>query len=536
LLKIRFSMRFTLGATIVLMGVLGLALALTTGEIYQKQTLENQRTALEELVQISVGEQLHDLEDRARDLGLALQSEADFRRALSSGKHDVLVQQLQNQFRQYFVTANIIKLERLVVYDIDYHLLGTATAGAVAASSDASGCPTLIEHARLRSGAERLQSLAALCQNDHQARYAVLVPAGGLKPIGYIEVVTDPVPTLAHIETKLGFPVRIRDARDVVVYRSDTWPPPNAMQNVLVAEHVLSAASGEPLFKIAVMRNVAQLQQGLARTRWLVLTLAIASTLIGVILAFFVLEKTTLQPLNDLARQLRRVGSNMDHLGEQVEPSGIAEIRELGEDFNQMARELDQLYGSLEHMAFTDPLTNLPNRARFRDSLEESVRQYTLAHQPFALFLMDLDRFKAVNDSLGHQIGDLLLQEVSTRLRSVLRESDTVARLDNESIVGLEGKMVARLGGDEFAAILPRVSSIDDASAVARKLLLTMQDPFLIRGHAISIGISIGIALYPQHGADIDTLMQRADAAMYFAKNNQCGLAFPDTMQQVELI
>jgi len=266
------------------------------------------------------------------------------------------------------------------------------------------------------------------------------------------------------------------------------------------------------------------------------MVLAIATTLLGVILTLYVLEKTTLQPLNNLAQQLRRVGSNKDHLGEQVVTGGIAEIRELGEDFNQMARELDRLYGSLEHMAFTDPLTNLPNRARFRDTLEESVRQYTLAHQPFALFLTDLDRFKAVNDTLGHQIGDLLLQEVSTRLRSVLRESDTVARLDNETILGLEGKMVARLGGDEFAAILPRVSSIDDASAVARKLLLSMQEPFLVRGHLISIGISIGIALYPQHGEDIDTLMQRADAAMYFAKNNQCGLAFPDTMQQTELI
>jgi GGDEF domain-containing protein len=536
LLKVRFSMRFTLGATIILMGMLGLLLALTTGEIYRNQTLESQRTALAELVQISVGEQLHDLEERARDLGLAMQSEPDFRRALASGKRDVLTHQLLNQFHQYFVTANIIKLEKLVVYDAGYRPLSTAKAGGGVADNDAPGCPTLIERARTRTGAERLHSLAALCLNNHQARYAVLVPAGGLKPIGYIEVVTDPVPVLARIESRLGFPVRIRDAQDRRVFSTESWPPPNAMHNALLAEHVMTTAADEPILKIAVVRDVERLQRGLAKTRWLVMTLAIAITLLGVFLALYILEKTTLQPLNNLALQLRRVGSNRDHLGEQVETGGIAEIRELGEDFNQMARELDRLYGSLEHMAFTDPLTNLPNRARFRDSLEESARQYKLVHQPFALFLMDLDRFKAVNDTLGHQIGDLLLQEVSTRLRSVLRETDTVARLDNETIVGLEGKMVARLGGDEFAAILPRVSSIDDASAVARKLLLSMQNPFLVRGHAISIGISIGIALYPQHGEDIDSLMQRADAAMYFAKNNQCGLAFPDTMQQVELI
>jgi diguanylate cyclase (GGDEF)-like protein len=529
-------MRFTLGATIVLMGLLGLALALVTGEIYQRQALESQRQALAELVQISVNDQLRDLEERARDLGLALQSEPGFRHALASGKHDALVSQLLNQYRQYFVTASIIKLEKLAVYDKNYHLLAAVYAGGIVAGNNAPDCPKLIEQARLRTGAERTKPLAAMCLNSSQVRHVVLVPAGSLNPIGYVEVVSDPAPVLARIESRLGFPMRIRDARDRRIFNSEAWPPPSSMRNTLVAEHVLASSTGEPMLKIAVLRDVELLQQGLSKTRWLVMVLAIAATLLGAILALYILERTTLQPLNNLAQQLRRVGSNKDHLGEQVETGGIAEIRELGEDFNQMARELARLYGSLEHLAFTDPLTNLPNRARFRDTLEESVRQYTLAHQPFALLLTDLDRFKAVNDNLGHQIGDLLLQEVSARLRSVLRESDTVARLDNETIIGLEGKMVARLGGDEFAAILPRVSSVDDASAVARKLLLSMQEPFLVRGHAISIGISIGIALYPQHGEDIDTLMQRADAAMYFAKNNQCGLAFPDTMQQAELI
>lgn len=535
MVKIRFSMRVTLGVTILLMGVLGLTLALATGEIYRRQAFENQRLALEELVQITVDAQLRELEERARDLGLALQSEPAFRRALASGKRDLLTHQLLNQFHQYFVTANIIKLEKLVVYDSSYRPLGSAKAGD-ADDKDSPGCPLLLDLARSRTGAERVKPLAALCLNNHQVRYAVLVPAGGLNPNGYVEVVTDPTPALARIESRLGFPVRIRDARDQRIFASDVWPPPNAMHNALVAEHVLVTTGGEPVLKIAIMRNVELLQQGLARTRTQVMALAIAATLLGVLLALYILEKTALQPLNNLALQLRRVGGNKDHLSEQVKTGGIAEIHELGEDFNQMARELGRLYGSLEHMAFTDPLTNLPNRARFRDSLEESVRRYTLARQPFALLLTDLDRFKAVNDSLGHQIGDLLLQEVSTRLRGALRESDTVARLDNEAVVGLEGKMVARLGGDEFAAILPRVSSIEDASAAARKLLLSMQEPFLIRGHSISIGVSIGIALYPQHGADIDTLMQRADAAMYFAKNNQCGLAFPGTMQQVELI
>lgn len=542
--KLRFSMRFTLGATIVLMGVLGLVLALATGELYRQQTLDYQREALKELVQVSVSAQLRELEDRARTLGLSLQAEPGFRRALAGGGRDTIALELENQFRQYAIAAKVIKLDRLVAYDSGLRVLGAAGAGGKAAPAFAAlppsmalaGCPLLIERARKRTGAERAQTPTTLCIHDDQVRYSVLVPVGGPAPAGYLEVVADPTPRLMRIESKLGFPVRIRDGRDRRIFASERWPPPDAMHNALVAEYVLSTAAGVPVIKVAGMRDVGPLQVGLGRTRWLVFSLAVAATLLGVVLAFYILEKTTLQPLNILTQHLRRVGGNKDHLGEPVAPGGLAEIRELAEDFNQMARELDRLYGSLEYMAFTDPLTNLPNRTRFRDSLEESVRQYTLARQPFALFLMDLDRFKIVNDSFGHQVGDLLLQEVGARLRGVLRESDTVARLASDAIAGLDDKMVARLGGDEFAAILPRLSSIDDASAVARKLLLAMQEPFPIRGHTVLIGVSIGIALYPQHGEDIDTLMQRADAAMYYAKNNQCGLAFPDNMKQTEMI
>jgi diguanylate cyclase (GGDEF)-like protein len=201
-----------------------------------------------------------------------------------------------------------------------------------------------------------------------------------------------------------------------------------------------------------------------------------------------------------------------------------------------MTEELGRLYGSLEHMAFTDPLTNLPNRARFHDSLAESTRRHARKQAPFALLLMDLDRFKSVNDSLGHQVGDLLLQDVSLRLKSVLRESDTITRLVDDDAGSYGEKMVARLGGDEFAAILPGVTTLDTAASIARKLLTVMQAPFVIRGHRLSIGMSIGIALYPEHGEDIDVLMQRADAAMYSAKHSQSGFAFAETMQQEQLL
>jgi GGDEF domain-containing protein len=190
----------------------------------------------------------------------------------------------------------------------------------------------------------------------------------------------------------------------------------------------------------------------------------------------------------------------------------------------------------MELMAFTDSLTRLPNRMRFHDSLQE-LTHLKAANQPFALLLMDLDRFKMVNDTLGHHAGDQILLEVSDRLSGVLRGSDTVARLDDEAGRASDGRMVARLGGDEFAAILPAVRNNEDAEVVARKLLAAVEPPFLVDGQPIHVGMSIGIALHPQHGGDNDTLMRRADAAMYHAKNNGRGYAFYDeTSEQASLI
>ena len=161
------------------------------------------------------------------------------------------------------------------------------------------------------------------------------------------------------------------------------------------------------------------------------------------------------------------------------------------------------LVRQLEHKAFHDALTDLPNRAFLEDRLGEAVAlgQGTRSH--LALLIMDLDSFKEVNDTFGHAHGDLLLKEVAARLRSILRGSDTVARL----------------GGDEFVLLLADTDTTG-ASTVARKVLEGLSEPFAIEGHSLSIGASIGIAVYPEDGEAPEALVRGADAAMYRAKRS----------------
>jgi diguanylate cyclase (GGDEF)-like protein/PAS domain S-box-containing protein len=170
--------------------------------------------------------------------------------------------------------------------------------------------------------------------------------------------------------------------------------------------------------------------------------------------------------------------------------------------------ERKRLAEDLRHRALHDVLTDLPNRVLFGDRLAHSLRTAHRDHEPLALLFMDLDRFKEVNDTLGHQCGDVLLQETARRIRSVLRESDTVARL----------------GGDEFAVLLPTTDS-QGAKEAARKILGSLEQPFFLEDLLIPIGASIGIALYPYHGRDADSLIRRADAAMYMAKRARAGYA-----------
>ena len=167
--------------------------------------------------------------------------------------------------------------------------------------------------------------------------------------------------------------------------------------------------------------------------------------------------------------------------------------------------ELRRLSELNRHQALHDDLTGLPNRACFGQQVEHAIRVADQDGSQLAVLLMDLDRFKEINDTLGHRYGDLLLIELSRRLQSVLRRSDTVARL----------------GGDEFGILVRQLSAADDALDHAlERLLAALEQPFLVDGLPLHVEASVGIARFPAHGRDVDALLQRADVAMYVAKES----------------
>jgi len=178
------------------------------------------------------------------------------------------------------------------------------------------------------------------------------------------------------------------------------------------------------------------------------------------------------------------------------------ELRRRVQNLEQEVEHRQAAEARIMHLATRDPLTGLPNRTVFRDRLEHELRQEARRKGTLAVMFVDLDRFKLVNDTLGHEVGDEFLMVAAQRLASTLREADTVARL----------------GGDEFAAVLPDVGDQGEATLVAHKLLRALAQPFMVKGQRLRIDASIGIACYPDQGDTAETLLSHADLAMYQSK------------------
>ncbi len=227
-------------------------------------------------------------------------------------------------------------------------------------------------------------------------------------------------------------------------------------------------------------------------------------TALAYIIAFGLVMFWVTSRIQKMTRRVLDFSKDMEIVQPEIERTD--QLMELETRFELLTSAIRSETAELEHQAYHDPLTDLPNRKLLNYRLQSEIFKNELSKTNFVLFVSDLNQFKKINDTLGHHVGDLVLQQAASRLYNSLRKNDTVARL----------------GGDEFGILLPETDA-KTAQEIANKLVKIFDDPFIYENQNLTVGISIGIVEFPTHGNDVNILMQRADVAMYNAKRNNAG-------------
>ena len=254
--------------------------------------------------------------------------------------------------------------------------------------------------------------------------------------------------------------------------------------------------------------DASELEEALLENRITFFVLILSLTLLTLILLRILFKKTIAQPLQSLMKQIEKI-ENQDYSEYKVIRTGD-ELETISKNVNRLAFTIQEREDSLlksqkelENLSNTDPLTNLPNRRLFNALLQHGISRALRSEKHLAVIFLDLDQFKQINDTLGHNIGDILLQEVALRLRKTLRESDTLARI----------------GGDEFNILIEGFNQHIDLEPILNKIIDAFHLSFLCGEHDIKTTASIGISVFPEDGESISDLIKNADLAMYRSKD-----------------
>ncbi len=242
-------------------------------------------------------------------------------------------------------------------------------------------------------------------------------------------------------------------------------------------------------------------QQGRKSLSYLLFSVLLAGGLF-LLAVWAIIDRMVLLRLSNLADAIRQIRSS-DDLSRRVAVSGRDELSLVEQEINGMMGALEISERRLRHQAYHDPLTDLPNRTLFYRNLGADLEAAERRRRMVAVMFLDLDRFKAVNDMLGHSIGDRLLRDVAARLRRCVGRPEAVSRL----------------GGDEFTVVLPDLETPAGADEMARAILKAFEEPFELDGRRLYVNTSIGISVYPYDGTTVETLIQNADAALYHMKD-----------------
>ncbi|HUH94954.1 MAG TPA: EAL domain-containing protein [Casimicrobiaceae bacterium] len=457
---------------------------------------------------------LYEETQRLEQGALLMSSDYTFREVIASGDRDTIASVLSKYGRK-------LDASLMMIVGPGNRVLGDTLDRANAARF---AFPELIAEAALADKASAMVLIRG------QVYHLVVVPVLAPQPIAWVAIgfavndaLVEELHTLTRLEVsfftrQLGNGWRLQDstlspkrraklvadvARDRFAARDSEG---NADSDDAVTRVIdLPSRAGESVMAV-LQEPLSSALEPYRRLQHRLTFVALAGVLVS-ILASVAIARGIAHPVRELARVARRIAGG--DYSTVPPPSDVEEIGELATAFRAMQEGIASRESKIMDLAYRDPLTQLPNRTLYNERLDQAIAAAERRGETVAVLLMDLDHFKYVNDTLGHGVGDRILCAVTARLDQVLkRRTDTLARL----------------GGDEFAMVLPG-DDTQAAQGVARVILKALEMPVIPEGHRLEVRASIGIAVYPEHGAERSALLRHADVAMYAAKRDKLGCA-----------
>ena len=482
-------MRFSIDLTIVGISIFIICLTYISAQIYLDIALRSQQRAVSQFISLESTALLEDLRQLSSKFSQSIQSDPEFRQHFIDKNVSELEQITNNHFNQYFITAGVLDVVEVRLLKSDYSLIANVSpARPTDLPASKSLCPRMLKTAIKRNRTDRLKPIFDLCNYSGKPYYSVLLPVG-LMPTGYMEIVTNPAHALRPIESALGLSLSILGSTDQTLYESPNWNEINRDGYAITVDYLISQSNATPVLKIRARQRMKSFFTELNQIMYGILAVVGLLTILLFFVVRSIFSKLVINPINSLVAQLR-------------EPEKQSLIN-TGATVSHELAELGELYRALEHVAMTDRLTSLPNRHFFDCQMAKIVESTKQTDSTHVLMFCDLDQFKIVNDTSGHEAGDELLCQISTLIKGELRDQD----------------IVARLGGDEFSIILIDCG-LDEASIIANTIRKKILNHRIIwKGKVFSVGISIGMVEICKKNISVENLLRSADSSLYTAKD-----------------
>lgn len=431
-----------------LLGVAAIGLSIGAATLFKQSATVEEHRVLARIIEVSSGQAIERLAAQGKEMGDSTQKTDEFRTAVreidTPENKDIVISMLNDQFAQRYVTSGILNLHKLRIFDLDFRLIAESSTGITGLEGELH--ENILKFAKPRQGGDRLKSLNALWVSSKGPMFSILVPVGGMRLLGYLEVVTDPMHNLRDVAKMLRAPITIANASGEENFRSENWP--KALdKDKLVVDYFVKTDDGKSAVKISAIENIGAFNSSFFKTQLITVGAFVVIILIGVIAAVFVLNSYVFRPLKDLMTNMSLV--EQGNLTVQVEPAGLCETKTLGSNLKALVTSLGSqvaqihahaghLAGAAEELSIVTGETNMgmQEQQKETDQIATAINEMSATVHEVAKnaeAAADAARKADGEVATGKSVVTRTIDEIDALAKDIEKSMEVIHKLESES-------------------------------------------------------------------------------------------------------